>query len=121
LLENGRLHPTVAGDQTCANRAVLIADHSEIVRGLVRSLLEQFANVEICVETANARDTIDSALRLKIVDVIMPELNGIEATSVLKQNLLSTKVILFTMFGESVKSLARQVGLFFPLLSPIPG
>ena len=103
-------------------RRVLIADDSEIIRGLIRSLLEQFADVEVCAETANGRDTIDSALLLKpdlvIVDVIMPEMNGIEAVSVLKQHLPSTKVILFTMYGESVKSLAQAAGVDIVLPKP---
>ena len=103
-------------------RRILIADDSEIVRGLIRSLLERFADVEVCAETANGRDTIDSALRLKpdlaIVDVIMPELNGIEAASVLKQHLPGTKVILFTMYGERVTTLAQAAGVDIVLSKP---
>ena len=104
------------------SRRVLIADDSDIVRELIRSLLERFADVEVCAETDNGRDTIDSALRLKpdlvIVDVIMPELNGIEAVSVLKKSLPGTKVILFTMYGESVKSLAQAAGVDIVLPKP---
>lgn len=104
------------------SRRILIADDSDIVRGLIRSLLERFADVEVCAEAANGRDTIDSALRLKpdlvIVDVIMPELNGIEAVSVVKQSLPDTKVILFTMYGESVRTLAQAAGVDIILPKP---
>ena len=89
----------------------------------MRSFLEQFADVEICAEAANGRETVDSALRAKpdlvIVDVIMPELNGIEAVSVVKQSLPETKVIVFTMYGESVKSLAEAAGV--DIVLPKPG
>ena len=52
----------------------------------------------------------------------MPELNGIEAISVVKQSLPGTKVILFTMYGESVKTLAQAAGvdIVLPKLDELP-
>jgi DNA-binding NarL/FixJ family response regulator len=94
---------------------ILIADDSQTVRRIIRIFLSRKPNVEICGETADGRQTIDAALALKpdliILDVLMPELNGIEVASILKKSLPNTKTILFTMYGDFIKSLALAVGV----------
>jgi DNA-binding NarL/FixJ family response regulator len=94
---------------------VLIADDSQIVRGIIRTFLARRPNVEICGETADGRETIDAALTLRpdllILDVLMPEFNGIEVASILKKSLPNTKTILFTMYGDFIKSLAIAAGV----------
>ena len=104
-------------------RRVLIADDSEVVRGLIRSfLVERFPELEVCAETDNGRETVDRALHLKpelvILDVLMPKLNGIEAASILKKNLPNTKLIIFTMYGDYVKTLAHAAGVDVVLQKP---
>jgi DNA-binding NarL/FixJ family response regulator len=103
-------------------RRVLISDDSDIVRGLIRSFLERFPEVEVCAEADNGREAVDAALRLKpelvILDVLMPKLNGIEVASILKKNLPNTKLILFTMYGEYVKTLAYAAGVDIVLPKP---
>jgi len=93
---------------------ILIADDSQIVRGIIRSFLERKPNIEICGETADGRQTIDAALILQpdvlILDVLMPEFNGIEVASILKKSLPNTKTILFTVYGDFIKSLALAAG-----------
>jgi DNA-binding NarL/FixJ family response regulator len=94
---------------------ILIADDSQIVRGIIRSFLERKPNIEICGETADGRQTIDVALALQpdllILDVLMPEFNGIEVASILKKSLPKTKTILFTMYGDFIKNLALAAGV----------
>jgi len=104
-------------------RRVLIADDSDIVRGLIRSFLAgRFPGMEVCGETANGRETVKEALRLGpdlvILDVLMPDLNGIEVASILKKSLPHTKLILFTMYGEYVKTLATAAGVDVVLPKP---
>jgi DNA-binding NarL/FixJ family response regulator len=93
---------------------ILIADDSQTVRGIIRSFLERKPNIEICGETADGRQTIDAALTLQpdvlILDVLMPEFNGIEVASILKKSLPNTKTILFTVYGDFIKSLALAAG-----------
>ena len=48
----------------------------------------------------------------------MPELNGIEGVSVVKQSLPDIKVISFTMYGESVRTLAQAAGVDITLPKP---
>jgi DNA-binding NarL/FixJ family response regulator len=101
---------------------VLIAEDSEIVRDLVRWFLERRPDIEICAETANGRQAVDRALELApdlmIIDVVMPELNGIEVASIVKKSLPNTKMILFTMYGDYVKDLASAAGVNVVLAKP---
>jgi DNA-binding NarL/FixJ family response regulator len=103
-------------------RRVLIADDSDTVRGLIRAFLEHRGNVEICAETSDGRATLQAALSLRpdllILDVVMPELNGLEVASILKERLPETKTVLFTMYGESIKSLALAAGVYAILPKP---
>jgi DNA-binding NarL/FixJ family response regulator len=94
---------------------ILIADDSQTVRGIIRSFLERRPNIEICGEAADGRQTIDAALALKpdllILDVLMPEFNGIEVASILNKSLPNTKTILFTVYGDFIQSLALAAGV----------
>lgn len=94
---------------------IFIADDSQIVRGIIRTFLAQRPNVEICGEAADGRQAIDAVLALQpdllILDVLMPEFNGIEVASILKKSLPNTKTILFTMYGDFIKSLALATGV----------
>jgi len=102
-------------DTTVAKR-VLIADDNRIVRRTLRNLLSKWPDVEICAETEDGRKTIDAALAVRpdflILDVRMPELNGIEVASILRKSLPGAKTILFTMFDDNVgKNLAAAAGV----------
>lgn len=104
-------------------KRILIADDSELVRGLIRTFLEQRPNVEVCAETSNGQETVEWALVLRpdliILDVLMPKLNGIEVASLLRKNLPDSRIILFTMYGEYVQTLAIAAGV--DLVLPKPG
>ena len=103
-------------------KRVLIADDSEVVRDLIRSYLEQRFDLEICAEAADGRETLEWALAIQpdliVLDVLMPMLNGVEVASVLKRNLPRCKIILFTMYGEYVQSLAFAAGADIVLPKP---
>lgn len=103
-------------------KRVLIADDSEIVRGLIRSFVETRANVEVCAEAGDGREAVDTALALLpdilILDVVMPQLNGLEVASVLKKRLPAAKMILFTMYGEYVRSVAAAAGVDIIVAKP---
>ncbi len=97
-------------------KRVLIADDNKIMRKTIRSILSKRPNVEVCAETADGRETVETALALRpdvlILDVRMPELNGVEAASILKKSLPQAKTILFTMFGDHVgEALAAAAGI----------
>jgi len=95
---------------------VLIADDNEIMRRLIRTFLEQVPGVEICAQTTNGIETVDTALALRpdllVLDFMMPGLNGIEVAGVLKKSLPEAKSVLFTMYSDSLhERLAAAAGI----------
>lgn len=85
---------------------VLIADDNPSMRGAIRLVLERIAGIEICAVAANGTQAVDAALALQpdliILDVVMPGLNGVEAAGVLKKHLPRAKIILFTMYEDTI-------------------
>jgi len=79
---------------------ILIADDHEVVRRGMCSLLES-QGWEICGEATDGRQAVEMAKQLKpdviIVDVGMPNLNGLAATRQLSQQNSSYKIIVLTI------------------------
>ena len=86
---------------------VLLAEDHTIVREGIRSLLENSGQVEVVGETENGRSAVALARELKpdvaIVDVSMPELDGIEATRQIKSSDPEIQIIVLTMFEEQAR------------------
>src|SRR5919204_3486909 len=78
---------------------VLIADDHTIFRDGLRSLLEA-RGVEVVGEARNGREAVEQAKRLKpdvvLMDLAMPELNGLAATRLISAELPSVKVVILT-------------------------
>jgi DNA-binding NarL/FixJ family response regulator len=93
-----------------AKTRILLADDHEIVRQGLRSLLET-DGFEICGEFSNGREAIDGFKQLKpdiaVLDISMPELNGVDATQQITRHFPDSRVIVMTMH-DSVE-LARRV------------
>jgi DNA-binding NarL/FixJ family response regulator len=95
---------------------VLIADDNPTVRLALRLFIQGRNDLELCAEASDGREAVDMALACKpdflIIDMVMPELNGIEVCRRLKNALPRAKKILFTIYGESIgKHLAAAVGV----------
>ena len=79
---------------------VLIADDHEIVRAGVRNLLES-GGYTVSGEVSDGRAALKSTEELKpdvvILDVTMPEMNGIEAARLILKRCPQTKVLVFTV------------------------
>jgi DNA-binding NarL/FixJ family response regulator len=63
---------------------VLIADDQALVRGGFRMILENAGDIEVCGEAATGREALDlvrgAAVDVVLMDIRMPELDGVEAT-----------------------------------------
>ena len=84
---------------------VLIADDHTIVRIGLRTLLGAEKDIEVVGDAKNGEMAVKEALRLRpdvvIMDLMMPKMDGAEATAVLHERLPETKVIILTTFGSS--------------------
>lgn len=82
------------------NRILLADDHGMMREGL-KALLENINDTQIVGEADNGRDTVKLCRELRpdlvIMDVAMPELNGIEATRQIMTECPGTKVIALSM------------------------
>jgi DNA-binding NarL/FixJ family response regulator len=97
-----------------ALRVLLVDDHT-LVRAGIRSLLESQAGIEIVAEADNGRDAAALAKRhgpdVVIMDVSMPELNGIDATVQVLTQAASTRVLILSMHsGEEFVRRAMKAG-----------
>jgi DNA-binding NarL/FixJ family response regulator len=83
---------------------IILADDHTIVRSGLRSMIEKESDIEVVAEADNGRATVRSALELApdvvIMDIAMPELNGIEATRQIVAALPGTKVIALSMHAD---------------------
>ncbi len=84
---------------------VLIADDHQIMRQGLRSLIERETNMEVVAEARDGREAVKLAVEthpdVVIMDVAMPNLNGIEATRSIVENEPNTRVIALSMHADA--------------------
>jgi len=85
---------------------VLLADDHALVRQGFRLILSAQPDLEIVGEAGNGRETVELAEKLRpdvvVMDVAMPEMNGIEATRRLAALAPRTRVLALSMYKDSV-------------------
>ena len=83
---------------------ILIVDDSPIIRRSLRIVLEHQPEWGVCGEAGNGREGIDKALQLNpdlvVIDLVMPVMNGIEASRALKKLGPATPLVMFTTFTD---------------------
>jgi DNA-binding NarL/FixJ family response regulator len=84
--------------------SILLVDDHKIIREGLKSLLVQNVGLEVVGEAENGREAMEIAQQCKpdiiVMDVSMPELNGIEATRQLFAELPDTKIIALSMHSD---------------------
>jgi DNA-binding NarL/FixJ family response regulator len=87
-----------------ANIKILLADDHDIVRDGIKMLLEDEVGFEITAEAENGKEAIEACkghdIDLIVMDISMPEMNGIEATEKIKEEFPEIKVLALTMMDE---------------------
>jgi DNA-binding NarL/FixJ family response regulator len=87
--------------------SILIVDDHAIVREGLRTLLEEEPTVQVVGEAVNGLEGIRQAQVLKprviLMDLVMPELDGLEATRRIKQTVSDCQILVLTSFAEDTK------------------
>lgn len=89
-----------------ANIRVAITDDQVLFRRGMASIINTFENISIVLEADNGRILLDSLQNFEpipdvvLLDLSMPELNGIETTKLLHTHYPSIKIIILSVYGE---------------------
>jgi DNA-binding NarL/FixJ family response regulator len=79
---------------------ILIADDHDLLRRGVKTLLQSHAGWEVCGEAHTGREAVTKTEELKpdivILDISMPDLNGLEAARRIRKASANTEVLVFT-------------------------
>jgi DNA-binding NarL/FixJ family response regulator len=97
-------------------RTILIVDDSPEVRHIVRTFLEQDVMFKVCGEAGSGSEAIKLAEEFKpdiiLLDLLMPQLNGIETAAILKRTLPKTQIVLFSNYTDDIgRKLPAMVGV----------
>lgn len=90
---------------------ILIADDHELARRGIRALLESHPGWEVCAEAKDGRDAVELAAttrpHLVLLDIGMPNLNGLEAARQILAAAPSTAILILTMHDSD--NVVREV------------
>ena len=80
-------------------KVLLVEDHQMVRMGL-EIILEKSTNIKLIAQADNGRDGVDLALKLKpdviLMDIGLPQLDGIESTRLIKESFQDCKILIFT-------------------------
>ena len=81
---------------------LLIADDHDLMREATRSMLEGAPDLEVVGEAVNGRHALELCRQLRpdlvLMDVRMPEMDGLTATRAIKEELPAISVLLLTVY-----------------------
>jgi DNA-binding NarL/FixJ family response regulator len=83
---------------------ILLVDDHRIVREGLRTLLGQQPDLTVVGEAADGRDAVTQACLLRpdviVMDIAMPELNGVEATRLILAELPAVRIVALSMYAD---------------------
>jgi DNA-binding NarL/FixJ family response regulator len=83
---------------------VLIADDHHVVRRGLLFFLKTQQDIEIVAEATNGKEAVrlteEHNPDVILMDLVMPEMDGMEATKIIKEKFPNTKVIILTSFSD---------------------
>ena len=96
--------PLRSARSTRARVRVLIVDDHAVLRQALRMLLESHDEIDVVGDVANGRDAVQLAEELTpdvvLMDVVMPGLNGLDATRQIRKRCPNTRVLILSGYEE---------------------
>ena len=118
-IESAALVPKIEKllDKVTRRIRVLVVDDHSVVREGIRALLNLQDDIEVVGEALDGQDAIEKVLQFSpdvtLMDIIMPVMNGLEATSRISSEGLPTRVLILTQYDDEENMfVAKQVGAY---------
>ncbi len=94
---------------------VLLAEDHAVVRAGLKALLSHEPDMEVIGEASSGREAVDKAAQLQphvvVMDISMPEMDGLEATKAIRNLGIPTQVVILTVHAQDEYLMrALQVG-----------
>jgi DNA-binding NarL/FixJ family response regulator len=94
---------------------ILIADDHDVVREGVKMMLRSRVDWEICGEASDGEEAVEKTKALQpdaiVLDITMPQMNGLQAAEIISQLPGDNRVVMFTMHdSDSVARSAKEAG-----------
>jgi DNA-binding NarL/FixJ family response regulator len=104
-------------DKVTRRIRVLVVDDHAIVRDGICSMLVLQRDMEVVGEAVDGKDAVEKVLQLSpdvvLMDIVMPAMDGIEATKYITKERPQTKVLILTQYDDEENFLAtEQVGAY---------
>jgi DNA-binding NarL/FixJ family response regulator len=83
---------------------VVVADDHSVVRGIVRSVLQQHPHFEVVGEAENGAEAIEEVKRARpdvvVLNVSMPQVNGFQAAREIKKQVPETAIVILSSHAD---------------------
>ncbi len=101
--------PVQRSQRAAQVRNILLVDDSEFERVIIRSAVEGLTDFRVCGEASNGAEGIKKAVELRpdlvVMDLAMPLMNGLEAATVLKNEIPGLPIVLLTLYADQIHGL----------------
>jgi len=96
-------------------RTLIVDDHAAVRKG-IHDILQDYDSLEIVGEATDGREAIQRARALRpdliIMDVSMPQLDGLSASAEIKKFSPDTRIVMLSMFSNGpIVDRAKELGL----------
>lgn len=95
---------------------ILIADDQEPIRRRVSLIIRSQANLEVCAEAATGSEAVEKAQKsnpdLIVLDITMPEMNGLDAARMIKEFAPDTPILILSVHkSKQLMEEAQKIGV----------